>query len=156
MWDEFIVELKIKVLNALKRTFARVTKGKIIYKRCNKIEYCNVVRRRIGMINYAKETIQYTVNFMLHHEQKHTEVITSFKDGHDNREIKTEAFKKIESIFAKYNKRFKKEEFHDKEGNLYRIKHVYQRVSELEKNIRILMTMFFEEINDISLSVHLE
>lgn len=154
LFNEFIYKIKVKFLNALKRTILKGLKvGKLLYKRQNKEEYCNIVRRRIGMINYAKETIPYTINLLLQHELTHDTVYEHFREEKGCVVYHTKTYHQLIGVFEKYRSRFKKEEFHDNNGELRHMKHVYQRIDELEENIRILIKMFFEEINRIELTV---
>lgn len=153
LFFEFMEKLKMKVLNALKRIHTKgVQAGKILYKRQNKPTYANVIRRRIGMINYAKETIQYTINFLLQHEITYDKIIDHFNPGKDPTVIHSEAYHKLVNIFEKYRSRFKKQEFHDLEGNLRLIRYCYQKVDELEENIRVLIKQFFTEVNQVILT----
>lgn len=153
LFPEFMEKLKLKVLNAFQKILSKgVKKGKILHKRQNKPTYPNVIRRRIGMINYAKETVQYTINFLLQHELEFDNVLAPFNEGKDATIIHTPTYHQLISIFEKYRARFKKQEFHDKEGNLRLMRYCYQRVDELEENIRILIQLFFEELNQLQLT----
>jgi hypothetical protein len=153
LFTDFMEKLKTKVINALQRVFTKgVQTGKILYKRQNKPTYANVIRRRIGMINYAKEVVQYTINFLLQHEINYDKIIDHFNPGKDPTVIHSEAYHKLVSIFEKYRSRFKKQEFHDSEGNLRLIRYCYQKVDELEENIRILIKLFFTEVNQVVLT----
>ena len=153
LFPEFMEKLKTKVINAMQRILTKGVKtGKILYKRQNKPTYANVIRRRIGMINYAKEVVQYTINFLLQHEQTYDKVIDHFNPGKDAIVRHTKAYHELIHIFEKYRSRFKKQEFHDTEGRLRLMRYCYQKVDELEDNIRVLIKMFFHEVNQISLT----
>lgn len=153
LFDEFIDMLKQKLLSAFKRiSTKKVVKGKVLHKRQNKATYANIVKRRIGMINYAKQTIEYTTNFLLQKEMESSSVLDRFNSEKDPVIKTTEAYKKICSIFEKYRARFKKEEFHDADGNLRKIQHCYQALDELDENVRELIRLFFVDIGRISLS----
>ncbi|MDQ0361609.1 hypothetical protein [Breznakia pachnodae] len=170
-WDIFINDLKNKLINSLKRIFSKKAgTGKVLHKRQCKKSYHPLIRRRLSSINYAKQTIEYTTNWLLKREKEYLKFKEKPKDftiqrQHDQLTLwnssewrymgveKTKAYKQIESIFEKFRSRFKKEEFHDNEGNVRKIQHCYQRVDELEENIHLLIKMFFEDISAVQLSV---
>lgn len=56
-------------------------KGKVLHKRENKKIYLNIIKRRIGMVNYAKQTVEYTINYLLMKEQKKDEIYESYNKG---------------------------------------------------------------------------
>ncbi|MEG2684797.1 MAG: hypothetical protein RR929_01905 [Erysipelotrichaceae bacterium] len=151
MFIEFMRELKNKFTVAL---FAILTKkseikGVYIHKRQNKKEYHNVIRRRIAMINYAKDVITSTSNLMLMKEDRNNTILVNPREEREDVIIRTKKYKLILMVFEKYKARFKKEEYHDAEGNCRPIKSYKQRVDILEANIRDLILMFINEMKTI-------
>lgn len=151
MFYEFIKDLKLKVISAMKRIYTKgVNFGKVLHKRQIKKHYHNLVRRRIAAINTAKQIVEYTTNYILMQEQKHDLHYEPYNDGKNIIVKHSKIYNKMLEIFEKYRSRFKKECFHDNHGNLRKIRHCYQRVDEVEENIRILIQMFKDEVENIS------
>ncbi len=147
MFKEFMQELKLKVITAMKRIYSKGVKtGKVLHKRQIKKTYHNLVRRRIAAINTAKQVIEYTTNYILMQEKKNDTYCEPYNNAKNVIIKHTERYHKMLAIFERYRSRFKKEEFHDLHGNLRKIKHCYQRVDEVEENIRILIKMFKTEV----------
>ncbi len=155
MFYEFIQELKLKVISAMKRIYSKgVKNGKVLHKRQIKKTYHNLIRRRIAAINTAKQIVEYTTNYILLEEQKNDRVFQPYNYAKAPIVKHSERYHQMIAIFEKYRNRFKKEEFHDMNGNLRKIKHCYQRVDEVEENIRILIKMFKSEVEALKGEVH--
>lgn len=150
MFYEFMQELKLKVISAMKRVYSKgVKNGKVLHKRQIKKTYHNLIRRRIAAINTAKQIVEYTTNYILLEEQKNDRVFQPYNYAKAPIVKHSDRYHQMIAIFEKYRSRFKKEEFHDMNGNLRKIKHCYQRVDEVEENIRILIKMFKAEVEDL-------
>lgn len=151
MWEEFIEMLKNKVVSAAFEVLrVAVKKGKVLHKKQNKKEYPNIIKRRIGMINYAKDVIMTITNYLLQEECKSDVIYTPPNEAKAKVEKHTKKYHAIIKIFETYKARFKKESFHDLEGQLRHIRHCYQRIDELEENIRCLVDMFIKDIKGLN------
>lgn len=152
MWDSFLYRLKVKFVNVLLLVCGKVNmvkQGKRLHKTNCKPEYHRFVRRRISSINYAKQVIEYTTNYMLKEACKNDIIYQPYNEGKDIRVKHSAEYNKIIKVFMKYKRRFSKKCYHDQ--NLeYRIDYYDMRVDELDSNIERLLNMFFDEIKCIS------
>lgn len=148
-WIEFLWMLRQKFLDTVLKVCGKtdvVKKGKRLHKTECKPEYHRYVRRRISAINFAKQTVEYTTNYLLKKFCMDDIVYTPYNTAKDDRVIHSEAYKKVLSIFYKYKTRFKNGCFHDQDGNLYQIDYYKQNVYELDCSIQSLLDQFFSDI----------
>ena len=153
-WEEFISMIKQKFIDTVLKVCGKVDavkKGKRLHKTECKPEYHRYVRRRIAAINFAKQTIEYTTNFLLNKACK-GDIVYEPYNGAKNRIIKhSENYKRIIKIFMKYKTRFNKKCFHDQHGIERKVDYYKQNVYELDKNIEILLDSFFQEIEALQM-----
>lgn len=150
LWDEFIGKLKQIYINTLLNVCQKVQAvkgGKRLHKTRNKPEYHRYVKRRIAALNYAKQVIEYTTNYLLQSECEHDVEYQPYNHGKDPITKHTDKYKKIISVFMKYKERFKKKKFHDKEGLVYKIDYYDLRVDELDRSVDKLLRLFFDDLS---------
>lgn len=151
-WNEFISKLKNTIINALKKIHTgSFTRGKLLKRVQNLDRYPKFVRRRIAILNHAKETVQYTINYLLMYEyevckNKH------IKYWRDDKVAFSEAYRQLEKIFERYKKMINKGYFRDEYGELRKIKYHKQRVDEVERNVHKLIKLFFKDVQNVQLS----
>ncbi|TDW19939.1 hypothetical protein EDD63_11641 [Breznakia blatticola] len=152
-WLNFINRLKRCVIAAFWKLRSNgFTEGKVLRKSQNLRHYPKVIRRRIGAINHAKIIVQYTINYLLKWEYE-MNLVRKDKDWKLEKLNSTVAYQQLEKIFEHYKARFKNQYFHDKDGKKRYIQYYKQRVNDLENNIEILIRMFFEEIENVQLTL---
>lgn len=149
LWDEFIWKLRQKFLDAVLRVCGKtdhVKKGKRLHKTACKPEYHHYVRRRIAALNFAKQTIEYTTNYLLKKFCAEDIVFTHYNEAKGGRTEHSRAYKQVLSIFHKYRTRFRNGVFHDETGNEHQLDYYHQNVYELDRSIRCLLDLFFSDI----------
>lgn len=155
MWDSFLYRLKVKFTNVLLLVCGKVNqvkKGKRLHKTNCRPEYHRFVRRRISSINYAKQVVEYTTNYLLKEACKKDIIMQPYNEGKSEKIKHSKEYNAIMRIFMKYKKRFNKKSFHDDNTGLEcRIDYYDMRVDELDQNIERLLTMFFNEVQAINL-----
>ena len=151
LFSEFIYTLKQKYINALQR----VTVGKGARKGCRfkktktDLKYHRFVRRRIAALNYAKQTIEYMLNYFLQLEEDKDKIYEKFIEGKDDKILHTDAYNLLLGLSLKMKKRFKKQSFHDNLGILRKLSCYNMRVDILDSNIQILLEEFSNELFSI-------
>ena len=149
LWDAFIYKLKIKYINAVLLICGKtntVKHGKRLHKTNNKPEYHRYVRRRISALNYAKQVIEYTTNYLLNKACQNDISYIPYNEGKNIRVKHSTAYNQITGLFMKYKRRFTKKSFHDRTGLERQIDYYDMRVDELDENVEILLDMYFKEI----------
>lgn len=151
-WEEFIFKLKqiyINTVLVICEKVQAVKHGKRLHKTTNKPTYHRYVKRRIAAINYAKQCVEYMINYLLQNECEKDVIYHPYNPVKDDIVKHSERYTKIVSIFHKYKERFKKKSFHDEDGNEYELDYYNQRVDILDKNIEKLLDNFFKDISGI-------
>ena len=149
LWDEFIWKLRQKFLDTVLRVCGKtdhVKKGKRLHKTECKPEYHRYVRRRIAALNFAKQTIEYTTNYLLKKFCAEDIVFTHYNEAKGGRTEHSRAYKQVLSIFHKYRTRFRNGVFHDETGNEHQLDYYHQNVYELDRSIQCLLDQFFTDI----------
>ena len=120
--------------------------GKRLHKTESKPEYHRYVRRRIAALNFAKQTIEYTTNYLLKKFCAEDIVFTHYNEAKGGRTEHSRAYKQVLSIFHKYRTRFRNGVFHDETGNEHQLDYYHQNVYELDRSIQCLLDQFFTDI----------
>lgn len=148
LWDEFLWKLRQKFIDAVLRICGKtdhVKKGKRLHKTECKAEYHRYVRRRISALNFAKQTIEYTINYLLKKFCADDIVYEHYNDAKGKRTKHSTSYKQVLSIFYKYKTRFQNGLFHQNEIE-HKLDYYHQNVYELDCSIECLLDMFFSDI----------